>query len=303
VVFSELLPKALTLRYVPTVAAFTAVPVVGVLVGARPLVWLMNAMADLVTRPLGLGSVTEMEREWHTAEEIRQITSQAAEHGALTPQEQALVLNSLALGKRRARQIMVPRTRVLYLDLRRPLEENRRVIGETLHTRFPLCDGGLDRVVGWVPTKEFLAAYHAEGDVQVLRLLARKPVFQPETVTLDKLLTAFRQERAGIVFLVDEYGGVEGMVTLADVVDELLAGPAAGAEGAFEVPGDAPLHEVSARLRRPERDATAATLSGLIVSKLGRVPVAGEQLTIDGFSLKVLDSDGRVVRRVLVRPQ
>jgi CBS domain containing-hemolysin-like protein len=303
VVFSELLPKALTLRYVPTVAAFTAVPVVGVLVGARPLVWLMNAMADLVTRPLGLGSVTEMEREWHTAEEIRQITSQAAEHGALTPQEQALVLNSLALGKRRARQIMVPRTRVLYLDLRRRMEENRRVIGETLHTRFPLCDGGLDRVVGWVPTKEFLAAYHAEGDVQVLRLLARKPVFQPETVTLDKLLTAFRQERAGIVFLVDEYGGVEGMVTLADVVDELLAGPAAGAEGAFEVPGDAPLHKVSARLRRPERDATAATLSGLIVSKLGRVPVAGEQLTIDGFGLTILDSDGRVVRRVLVRPQ
>jgi putative hemolysin len=302
VVFSELLPKALTLRYVPTVAAFTAVPVFGVLVGARPLVRVMNAMADLVTRPLGLGSVTEMEREWHTAEEIRQIASQAAEQGTLTPQEQALVLNSLTLGKRRARQIMVPRTKVVYLDLRRPMEENRRVMNETLHTRFPLCDGGLDRVVGWVPTKEFLAAYHAEGDVQVLRLLARKPVFQPEGVTLDRLLTAFRQERAGIVFLVDEYGGVEGIVTLADVVDELLAAPAAGTDGAFEVPGDAPLHEVSARLRRPERESGAATISGLIVSDLGRVPAAGEQLTIDGVGLKILDSDGKVVRRVLVQP-
>src|SRR5688572_8196580 len=85
VVFSELLPKALTLRYVPTVAAFTGVPVAGVLVAVRPLVWLMNAMADLVTRPLGLGSVTDMEREWHTAEEIRQIAAQAAEQGALSP--------------------------------------------------------------------------------------------------------------------------------------------------------------------------------------------------------------------------
>ena len=302
VVFSELLPKALTLRYVPTVAAFTAVPVVGVLVGARPLVWLMNAMADLVTRPLGLGSVTEMEREWHTAEEIRQITSQAAEQGTLSTQEQALVLNSLALGKRRARQIMVPRTKVVYLDVTRPMEENRGVINESLHTRFPLCDGGLDHVIGWVPTKEFLAAYHAEGDVQVLRLLARKPVFQPEGVTLDNLLTVFLQERAGIVFLVDEYGGVEGIVTLMDVVDELLAPPAAATDGAFEVPGDAPLHEVSARLRRPEREGAAATLSGLIVSKLGRVPTAGEQLDIDGVGLTVLDSDGRVVRWVRVQP-
>lgn len=168
VVFSELLPKALTLRYVPTVAAFTAVPVVGVLVAARPLVCLMNRMADLVTRPLGLGSVTEMEREWHTAEKIRQIASQAAEQGALTPQEQALVLNRLAPGKRRARQIMVPRTKVLYLDLCRPT---------------------------------------------------------------------------------------------------------------FEVPGDAPLHEVSARLRLPERHGAVATLSGLIVAKLGRVPIPGSSST------------------------
>jgi Mg2+/Co2+ transporter CorB len=104
------------------------------------------------------------------------------------------------------------------------MEENRRLINDHLHTRFPLCDGGLDRVIGWVPTKEFLAAYHAEGDVSVLRLLARKPVFQPEGVTLDKLLTTFHRERTEIVFVVDEYGGVEGIVTLQDVVDELLAG-------------------------------------------------------------------------------
>ena len=224
VVFSELLPKALTLRYVPRVAAFTAVPVLAVLGAVRPLVWLMNGMANLVTRPLGLGGVTEMEREWHTAEEIRQLASQAAEQGALTAAERSLVLNSLAFGRRRARQAMVPRTRVVCLEVRRPMEENRRLINDHLHTRFPLCDGGLDRVIGWVPTKEFLAAYHAEGDVSVLRLLARKPVFQPEGVTLDKLLTTFHRERTEIVFVVDEYGGVEGIVTLQDVVDELLAG-------------------------------------------------------------------------------
>jgi CBS domain containing-hemolysin-like protein len=314
VVFSELLPKALTLRYVPRVATFTAVPVLWVLRLTRPLVWVMNTTADLVTRPLGLGSVTEMEKEWHSAEEIRQITSQAAEQGALTSAERSLVLNSLAFGRRRARQVMVPRTRVVCLDVRRPMEENRRVIHNHLHTRFPLCDGGLDRIIGWVPTKEFLAAYHAEGDVSVLRLLARKPVFQPEGVTLDKLLATFHREQTEIVFVVDEYGGVEGIVTLQDVVDELLAGliaphdsrpPIAGQSTAdvMVVSGDTPRHELAARLGLPERAPSAGvvTVGGLVVSRLGRVPAAGEEVTVDGLTFKVLESDGKVVRSVAVR--
>jgi CBS domain containing-hemolysin-like protein len=322
VVFSELLPKALTLRYVTTVAAFAAVPVVGVLMAARPLVWLMNAVADLVTRPLGLGSVTQMEREWHTAEEIRQIASQAAQQGALTPQEQALVLNSLALGKRRARQIMVPRTKVIFLDVTRPMEENRRTINDYLYTRLPLCEGGLDHVIGWVPTKEFLASFHAEGDVQVLRLLARKPVFQPESVPADRLLSAFQRERPGIVFLVDEYGGTEGIVTLQDVVDELLARPrseiATGDAAAatrrgdlspvptahVEVSGDTPIHDLASRLGLSDWSPTDAvvTVGGLIVARLGRLPQVGEEITVDRVRLRVLHCDGRAVRKVEAMP-
>jgi CBS domain containing-hemolysin-like protein len=314
VVFSELLPKALTLRYVPRVATFTAVPVLLVLRLTRPLVWVMNTTADAVTRPLGLGSVTEMEKEWHTAEEIRHITAQAAEQGALSAAERSLVLNSLAFGRRRARQVMVPRTRVVCLDLRRPMDDNRRIINDHLHTRFPLCDGGLDRVIGWVPTKEFLAAYHAEGDVSVLRLLARKPVFQPEGVTLDKLLATFHAEQTEIVFVVDEYGGVEGIVTLQDVVDELLAGlipshdgraPISSAPAAevLQVSGDTPRHELAARLGLPERSTGAGTVTvgGLVISRLGRVPVPGEEVTVDGLTFKVLESDGRVVKSVAVR--
>ena len=315
VVFSELLPKALTLRYVPRVATFTAVPVLWVLRGTRPLVWVMNTMADLVTRPLGLGSVTEMEKEWHSAEEIRQITSQAAEQGSVTAAERSLVLNSLAFGRRRARQVMVPRTRVVCLDVRRPMEENRRLINDHLHTRFPLCDGGLDRVIGWVPTKEFLAAYHAEGHVSVLQLLARKPVFQPENVTLDKLLATFHTEQTEIVFVVDEYGGVEGIVTLQDVVDELLAGLIAPHDGrkpisgaapvpeVLEVSGDTPRHELAARLGLPERPpgAGVVTVGGLVIARMGRVPGPGEEVTVDGVTFKVLESDGRVVKTVGVQ--
>ena len=222
VVFSELLPKALTLRYVPAVATLTAVPVVWVLRGARPLVWLMNAMANAVTVPLGLGRVDQMEKEWHTAEEIRQIASQAFEQGTVTPRERSLILNALALGRREARQVMVPRVRVDYVDLRRPMDENRRTINRRLHSRLPLCDGGMDRVIGWIPAKDFLSAYNASGDSSCLQLLVRPPVFYPEHVSLDRLLAAFHEHSTELVFLVDEYGGVEGIVTLHDVVDELL---------------------------------------------------------------------------------
>ena len=226
VVFSELLPKALTLRYVPAVAGVTAVPALWVLRATRPVVWLMNATANLVTRPLGLGRVDETEREWHTAEEIQLIAAEAARHGAISPRQQSLILNSLKLSRLKARQVMVPRVRVAWLDVRHSMDANRRLMNEHLYSRLPVCEGGLDHLIGVVHTKEFLAAYGAEGDhggdSSVLRLIARPPAFVPETLPLEKLLAEFTRHRSELLFLVDEYGGVEGLVTLKDVVDELV---------------------------------------------------------------------------------
>lgn len=222
VVFSELLPKALTLRHAAAAATVTAVPVVMVQTVVRPLVWVMNAMANAVTKPLGLGSVEELEGHRVTADELRMMAVQAGEEGALSPGERSLVLNSLAIGRRKGREIMVPRTRVAYLNLAWSMDENRRVMDQQLFSRLPLCDGGLDNVVGVVHTTEFFAAYHAEGDTQVLSLIARPPVFLPETASLVKLLAAFHESETEILFLASEYGGVEGIITLKDVVDELV---------------------------------------------------------------------------------
>ena len=222
VVFSELLPKALTLRYAGAAAVLTAVTVRALRHGLRPLVWLMTATANMITRPLGLGGVDDLEKQEVTLEELRLLAARAADAGVLTPRGRSLVLNSLTLGGRRAREIMVPRVRVCYLDVRRLMEENRRVAEEHLFSRLPLCIGSLDHVVGVVHTKEFLTAYHPEGNPQVLTLIAHPPVFVPEQVPLERLLEELRRNRTQLVFLVDEYGGVEGIVTLQDVVDELL---------------------------------------------------------------------------------
>src|SRR4051812_40268878 len=180
VVFSELLPKALTLRYVPAVAMLTAVPVLYIRRAVAPLVWVMNRLANAVTRPLGLGDVEQMEEEGHSREEVVLLAHEAAVDGVLTLAERSLILNTLSMGKRPARQIMVSRIHVDYLDLRRTMADNMKVLESRLHSVLPLCDGGMDKVFGVVHTKEFLMAYEDDGDPSVMQLIARPPVFVPE---------------------------------------------------------------------------------------------------------------------------
>ncbi len=238
--FSELLPKALTLRYVEPAAALTAVPVLGIQKAIFPLVWIMNTMANLITRPLGLGKVEEFEEGGITADELRLLAMQAGDDGVVTPREQSLILNAMTIGKRRANDIMVPRTRVAFVDLRQTMEQNVRVTEQYLFSRMPLCDGGMDRVIGVVLTRELLTAHHAGADITVLPLLAHPPAFVPERVTLDRLIEVFHGKRTEMVFLVDEYGGVEGIVTQRDVLDELLSTPPPPPAGPQSPPPQSP---------------------------------------------------------------
>jgi CBS domain containing-hemolysin-like protein len=316
VVFSELLPKALTLRRVVSVASLTAVPVLVIARGVRPIVWVMNQLANAVTVPLRLGRVDRVDEERVTTEEIRLLTAQAADEGELTPRERAVILNALTLADRPVTQIMVPRVRVTYVDLKWTMEENRAVINERLFSRVPLCNGGMDTILGIVHTKEFLTAYHAEGDVSVLALIAREPVFVPETHTMDKLLSLIVEKHSQMVIVLDEHGGVSGVVTLRDTIDSLLGkheapggaatSPLAGAASLSipqTFPGDMLVHDLAQRMNRHDWCAreSAATLGGLVQDRLGRFPVEGEEIEAEGVRLRVIEADDRRALRVEVR--
>lgn len=306
-VFSELLPKAVTLRFVPQIAALTAQPIKVILRLTGPIVWLMNRTANFVTVPLGLGKVDEAREEFHTVEELRLITSQSAEHGELSLRERSLILNSLTLGRRTARQIMVPRSRIAYLDLQRTREENRQIMDEHLYSRMPLCNGGIDNVIGVVRVREAITAFYAEGDVYTLQLIAQPAIFAPDTVPIDRLLLALDERRAQLVVLVDEHGGVEGLVTLRDVVDELVGKPLllGGTEGDGErkmtVDGELPLHELSASIGRELlSENSSVTVGGLITEKLGRFPRRNDEVVINHVSLRVLKVEKRMIKQVEV---
>jgi putative hemolysin len=311
VVFSELLPKAVTLKYVPTVARFTARPVALILAVTGPLVWLMNSAANLVTVPLGLGRVQDSEAEALSTDELRMMAARAGDQGTLSSKERSLVLNSLALGRRTARAIMVPRVRVAFLDLQKSMEDNRRMMNEHLYSRLPLCNGGIDHVIGIVPTREFLAAYNEGTDSAVLQLIARPAVFAPNTISLDKLLMLIDERRTQMVILVDEHGGVEGIVTLRDVVDELVGKPIELPSGDRVqtitqriVSGETPLHELSGQIGIDLTQQTSVvTVGGLITERLGRFPRRGDEVDFPTFKLRVADGEGRVVRRVEVIPK
>src|SRR6185295_17406953 len=135
VVFSELLPKAMTLRYLDAAATVSAVPILAVRRALFPLVWLMNKTANSVTRPLGLGRVESLETQAVSADELRLLAIRAAEDGVVTPRERSLILNSLTIGRRPAKEIMVPRVRIAHLDLKLSMAENLAVTEQHLFSR------------------------------------------------------------------------------------------------------------------------------------------------------------------------
>jgi len=312
VVLSELVPKAVTLQYTLPLAQLIAGPILFIQRALMPLVWIMNTMANLTTRILGLGPVT-IGDEKITADELRHITSEAADHGNLTLRERTLILNSLTLGRRTAAEVMVPRTRASYLDIQRSMKDNLAAISSYLFSRMPLCDGGMDQVLGVVYTKEFLTAQAETDDSTVLLLIARPPVFVPVTLALDRLLQRFHDEQTHLLFLVDEHGSVKGIVTLTDVVNELLGPMHEGAdsrivskdETSIVVRAEMPIAHLADHMRKPgwgddaqSKADNVRSVGGLLVSRLGRVPRAGESVTINGMKLTATKATSRHVDEV-----
>jgi CBS domain containing-hemolysin-like protein len=308
----EQAPKTLAIRAPRVVALVTSPPLVLLAYVFWPAIWLLNTASNLTLKVLGLGGASSEEIS-HTDEEIRHILAESVEGGHLSRSERVMIENVLSLEEKTARRVMIPRPDIVYLSLSRPMEENLRLARQAGHTRYPLCEDDLTTVVGMIHVKDVFRNGGFQNGRVDLRQLARKAPYLPVTLRLDQLLLEFQRNRVHLAMLLDEYGSVVGMVTLENVLEELV-GPIQDefdreapevtplGDGVFEVEASCPLDrlEEAVGIEIPETDAE--TTGGLILDLLGRLAHAGDYVEIEGHRLVVLKADPTRIRRIRIEP-
>jgi putative hemolysin len=310
IIFGELVPKRLGQLYPETVARMVARPMNVLSAATRPLVALLSVCTNAVLRLLGIrGGPTRSVTE----EEIAAQLEEGLDAGVIEAQEHQMVRNVFRLDDRQIGSMMIPRAEIAWLDATAQLADVMAQIAEHGHTRYPVCRGSLDDVIGVIGANHLLPAL-AQGHKPDLAKLLQPPVFVPETLSGMELLEHFRRSNADLVFVVDEYGAVQGVITERDVLEAITgefstpadedAWAVRRADGSWLMDGLIPVPELKDRLELkelPEEDrGRYNTLAGMVMLLLGRLPRTADTVDWEGWRFEVVDLDGKRVDKVLV---
>jgi CBS domain containing-hemolysin-like protein len=315
VVVGELVPKTVAIGHAESTALAVSWPLRVFRFLFYPAIALMNRIARLIVRALGVAPPAEASLA-HSEAELRMILAVSRKSGALSESHGRLLANALDFADRAVRRIMVPRADVLWLDLHRSYAENAARAREYGHTRLPLCDGTIDHVVGVVHVKDLFIAPPPSAGARDLRALARPPLYVPENAKIQQALALFQRHKVHLGIVVDEYGGTSGLVTLEDVLEELIGeiqdefdqeAPKVQpqADGRLVLDAALTIDEVErATGVREEVVEDVDTIGGLVQARLGRLARVGDAIPFGGRSLEVTRVRGRRILRVaLARPQ
>jgi len=309
IVVGELVPKRVGQTHPESIACLVARPMQALALLTRPFVRLLSFSTDTILRIIGL---RQQEAQGVTEEEIHAMLEEGSEAGVIEQQERDMVRNVFRLDDRQVGSLMIPRADIVYLDIDQPLEDNLRLVTDSDHSRFPVCRGGLHEVLGTISAKQLFNQSLKSGRVDLVAQL-QPAVFVPETQTGMDLLEHFRASGTQMVVVVDEYGEVQGIVTLQDVLEAVTgefkprrqedAWAVQRADGSWLLDGMIPIPELKDRLELkavPEEDkGRYHTLSGLVMWLLGRLPQTGDHGEWEGWRFEVVDLDGKRVDKVL----
>jgi putative hemolysin len=309
-IFGELVPKNVGLQYPELIASWVARPMIMLSKIGAPVVKGLTGATALVMRIVGLKATAEAGL---TEDEIRAVISQGAESGVIEAAEESIVQRVFQLGDQRVAGIMTPRVDIEWVDVAITADQLREFLASHAHTQFVVCQGDLDNVLGTVRSADLLPAVLRGGAIQ-LRTLVREALFVPDSMRAFPLLEAFRSSHKHVAIVMDEFGAVEGLVTVTDLLEGLvgaLPGDAAEARGAFIhrgdgswlVEGSASMEEVAAKfdLQVPEEEAGAYhTIAGFVMARLGHIPRCADSFEFGGLRFEVVDMDGRRVDKVMV---
>lgn len=308
-VLGELVPKSLALQFPTQVALATVLPMIWSLKIFAWFIAVLNGSGSLILRLFGVRGGGH--RHIHSPEEIELLIVESRDGGLLEPEEQHRLHQALRLSQRPASQLMVARLHMVTIDADAPPNLVLKRVAESPYSRFPVVRGSKDNVIGVLYTKDVIARYIDHGQILPVTQMMRDILTVPKGVTADRLLALFRERRCQQAVLVDEYGGIEGLVTLEDVLAEVFGEfgdefkrpdpqPTRLPDGRIRASGQTRLDELEPLLAKP-LSGDATTIGGLVLHTLGRLPVVGERITVDGFEIEVEAIRRHAVSSVLVR--
>jgi CBS domain containing-hemolysin-like protein len=308
VVFGELVPKSLALRNPTATALYTVLPMRWSIWVFRWFIAVLNGSGVFLLRRLGMTG--DGHRHVHSPEELELLIAESRDGGLLEPDEQRRLHQALRLGLRTARQLMVPRTAIVAIDADWTGERVLELALNTPFSRLPVYEGAIDRIVGVLHTRDLVLSHVQHRSAGSLREVVRPAHIVPETMTANQVLRFLREQRTHLALVIDEFGGIAGLVTLEDVLSELLGdvgdGPPVQPErlpdGRLRMPGQLALHEAQ-RWLGTAWESEADTIAGHLMQVLGRLPAEGEHTTIDGIRIEVERMRGRVPGTLLITPR
>ena len=310
IVLCELVPKSYAIRATERVALLIALPMRAFELVFAPFLWVLHRASTATLKMFGVSAETSGELG-HSEDELRMLLAESHRMGALSGTKRELLENVIDYSGRTARHVMIPRADIAYLSTARPLEENLGAIAQGAHTRFPLAAGDIDHVIGMVHVKDLFIRREQLKSSEDLVTLKREILFVPETRPLDALQRDFQQRRTHMAIVVDEYGGTSGLVTLENVIEEIVGEiqdefdrePPSVQETpeGLVFDGLTLVDDVGERLgvTLPET-SDVSTLGGLVAARVGRIPRVGDTLTLEGCRFTVTEMRGRRVTKVLV---
>jgi putative hemolysin len=312
IVIGELVPKRLALSAPEQVSVYMAFPMLVLSRLTAPFVWLLNVSSNLLLR---LMRVHQRRRGVVTEDEIRMLVAESAEQGVLDPDEHNMVNRVLRLGDRTVDSVMTPRMRIAWLDIAATRQENVEVLRQTPYSRYPVFRGNESDVVGVVEVKRLLHSF-AEGKPELFDHLS-KPLFVPATARALDLLEEFRDAETKLALVVDEYGDIEGVVTVNDLLaavvgvsqiahgaDDQDAPIVQRADGSWLIDGSLSTDDLRELLHLDhlpgEQEHDFRTVAGMVMAAIGRIPQTGEVFTWRGIRFEVVDLDGARIDKLLV---
>lgn len=309
VVLGELVPKSLALQFPERLALATYLPMRWSVSVYRGFIWLLNGSGFLLLKPFGV--VPGGHPHVHSPEELAILFSESRSGGELSPESHRRLERGLRLSALNVRQMMTPRSEVYAIEVSTPAPELLKKIIQSPYSRIPVYRGSLDRILGAISSKLAVERFASSGKLPAIEQLLRPIPFVPEALHSHRFIRFLQQERSSKAIVVDEHGGVQGIISIKDVLwqlfgqvgDELTApaGVEVLADGSVRLPGSMRRDQVEPWLRtRWEGDAT--TVGGHVIAALGRLPLAGERVEIDGVSVTITDMSPTAVRWMIARP-